>query len=102
MDEELDSDEQKTLAEQVPTATMDGAGVTTCTCGRTYSKRKNYIRYVKLSPDPSVVILYQQNLSFLFLIAGTLRLNVAKSRALRASTKIVHPVSNERTISSVT
>jgi hypothetical protein len=34
--------------------------------------------------------------------ADTLRLNVAKSRALRANTKIAHPVSNERTISRVT
>lgn len=45
LDEGFDSDEQKILAGQVPTATMDEAGVTTCTCGRTYSKRKNYIRY---------------------------------------------------------
>lgn len=29
-------------------ATVNDAGVTTCSCGRSYSKRKNYIRLVSL------------------------------------------------------
>ncbi|XP_046654573.1 uncharacterized protein LOC124348411 isoform X1 [Daphnia pulicaria] len=61
LDEGFDSDEQKILAGQVPTATMDEAGVTTCTCGRTYSKRKNYIRHItfECGKEPSFACEYK-------------------------------------------
>jgi hypothetical protein len=64
VDEGFDSDDKKMPIGQVPTATMDEAGVITCTCGRTYSIRKNYIRCEKLTSDQSAIFLYSIDLSF--------------------------------------
>ncbi len=39
-------------------ATVDEAGVTTCSCGRSYTKRKNYIRYYVHSVKNCIHFLY--------------------------------------------